>query len=101
MEILVENSPERVDETTDPSVRLEEKEARKILLSAVDELPELDRNVVKMRFGLYDEQDEGQTYQEIGDVFSVSRQYIEQISSRAVSKLRKNSRLKDFFNNME
>jgi RNA polymerase sigma factor (sigma-70 family) len=99
-EILVEHPYECVDIGIDPTIILEEEEAKKILLSAVEELPEIDRNVLKMRFGLDDGQNEGQTYQQIGDVFSVSKQRIEQINSRAVSKLRKNIKLKDFFNDV-
>ena len=99
-EILVENMPEHTNVDIDPATSLEEKEAKKVLLSAINELPEMDRKVIQMRFGLDDEYNEGRTYQQIGDVFSVSRQRIEQINSSAVSKLRKNTKLKDFFNDM-
>lgn len=100
-EILVDTAlSEYVDEDTDPTVTFEEKEARRVLLLAVDKLPEIDRKVVKMRFGLDDENREGRTFQQIGDVFSLSKQRIEQISSRAVSKLRKNIELRKFFDHM-
>lgn len=100
-EILVDhNISNYVDEGTDPTTAFEEKEARKVLLLAVNELPEMDRKVVKMRFGLDDEFNEGHTFQQIGDVFSLTKQRIEQINSRAVSKLRKNIELRKFFDYM-
>lgn len=99
-EILVDEMSNYIDGETDPIVEFEEREAKKVLLSAINGLPEMDRKVVKMRFGLDNEFNEGHTYQQIGDIFSLSKQRIEQIASRAVSKLRKNTQLKDFFDNM-
>jgi RNA polymerase primary sigma factor len=86
-----------IDEDMDPTTRFEEKETKKVLLAAINRLPEMEREVIKMRSGINDEHNEGRTYQQIGDVFSLSKQRIEQIYSRAVSKLRKNTQLKDFF----
>jgi RNA polymerase sporulation-specific sigma factor len=97
-EILTNNIIEGVGED-DPISLFEKQEARKILLSAIDTLPDIDQNIIKMRFGL--DNSPGKTYQQIGDVFSLSKQRIEQITSRAVSRLRKNKQLNDFFNEVE
>jgi len=100
-EILVDQAISNyVDEGSNPTTVFEEKEARKVLLLAVNELPEMDCKVVKMRFGLDDDCNESHTYQQIGDVFSLTKQRIEQISSRAVLKLRKNIELRKFFDYM-
>lgn len=96
-EIPTEEIYNCVDEDIDPVANFEGKEAKELLRVAIDALPEIDRKIVEMRFGLNDENKEGQTYQQIGDVFSLTRQRIEQIHSRAISKLRKNTKLKNFF----
>lgn len=94
-EILVEHTPDSIDENVDPSIIVENEEQRRVLLAALNKLPKIDREVLKMRFGFND--GEWHTYQQIGDMFSLSKQRIEQITSRAVFKLRKNAQLRDFF----
>jgi RNA polymerase sigma factor (sigma-70 family) len=78
-----------------PEITYEKEEGKKVLMSAIGSLPEIDRKVVLMRFGI--DGSGSHTYKQIGDVFSVSRQRIEQITSRAISKLRKNTQIKNFF----
>ena len=86
------------EEIVDPVLMFEEKEAKKVLISAVNDLPEMDRQVIRMHYGLCENGcGEHKTYKQIGDIFSLSKQRIEQINSRAVLKLRKNSKLKEFF----
>jgi len=94
-EIPTENVFNYIDEDAAPADEYETREAKKVLQLAIDKLPEMDRRVVEMRFGLGGT--DGQTYQEIGNTFSLTRQRIEQIHSRAISKLRKNEELKKFF----
>jgi len=73
----------------------EDREGRKLLREAVDKLPDIDRRVIMMRFGL----DEGGecTFEQIGNMFSLSKQRIEQIKVRAVAKLSKNRQIRKFF----
>jgi len=78
-----------------PEELYEEEEGKRVLISALGSLPEIDRRVVLMRFGI--DGSGGHTYKQIGDVFSVSKQRIEQITSRAISRLRKNTQIKNFF----
>lgn len=95
-EMLVEDANYMDEEIIDPILLFEEKEGKKVLISAINDLPEIDRQVIKMHYGIT-EDGEHKTYKQIGDVFSLSKQRIEQINSRAVLRLRKNSKLKEFF----
>ena len=61
------------------------------LTSALSELDEKEREVVRMRFGLTRE-GEPRTLQEIGDRLQLSRERIRQIESRAKDKLRHSKR---------
>ena len=60
------------------------------LESALDALSEREAGVVRMRFGLSDEQPK--TLDEIGKVYGVTRERIRQIESKTMSKLRHPSR---------
>lgn len=85
------------EETIDgPDITYDQIEAKKLLISEINKLPEIEKKIVKMRLGLDD--NNGKTYQQIGDVFSLSKQRIEQIYSRTILKLRKNTNIRDFFN---
>lgn len=78
-----------------PDAWYEMEEGKRILRSALNSLPDIDRQIVSMRFGM--DGNGSRTYQQIGDVFSVSRQYAEQVTSRAIASLRKNNQVKNFF----
>jgi RNA polymerase sigma factor (sigma-70 family) len=80
---------------TDSSLLYEQAEMSNLLLECVKRLPEVDRKMVTLRFGLEDN-GLGQTYQQIGNAFSLSKQRIEQITSRALSKLRKDKYIRLF-----
>lgn len=84
-----------MSEMPDPVVTYEKKEEKRVLMSAIGSLPEMDRQIVLMRFGI--DGSGGRTYKQIGDVFSLSKQRIEQITSKAISRLRKNKQIKVFF----
>lgn len=84
-----------IEEVESPDITFEQMEAKKVLISEIDKLPEIERKIVKMRSGIED--NDGKTYQQIGDVFSLSKQRIEQIYSHAVSKLSKNAQIRNFF----
>jgi len=73
----------------------ESQEGKRLLREAVETLPEIDRRVIIMRFGL-DENDE-HTFEQIGNMFSLSKQRIEQIKTRAVTRLGKNRQIRKFF----
>jgi RNA polymerase primary sigma factor len=54
---------------------------------ALSELPERERRVLELRFGLTD--DQPKTLREIGEVMGLSRERVRQIESRALNKLRR------------
>lgn len=66
------------------------------LSEALDELDGKEREIVRLRFGLED--DEPRTLQEIGDRLHLSRERVRQIESRAKNKLRNSARLRSHLN---
>jgi len=57
------------------------------LSDALSELPERERQVLELRFGLID--DQPKTLREIGEIMDLSRERVRQIESRALNKLRR------------
>jgi RNA polymerase primary sigma factor len=66
------------------------------LASALGDLDRKEREVVRLRFGLED--DEPRTLQEIGDRLRLSRERVRQIESRAKEKLRRSAKLRSHLN---
>jgi RNA polymerase primary sigma factor len=66
------------------------------LTSALGDLDRKEREVVRLRFGLED--DEPRTLQEIGDRLRLSRERVRQIESRAKEKLRRSAKLRSHLN---
>jgi RNA polymerase primary sigma factor len=66
------------------------------LTAALRDLDGKEREVVRLRFGLED--DEPRTLQEIGDRLHLSRERVRQIESRAKEKLRRSERLRPHLN---
>jgi len=57
------------------------------LADALSELPDRERTVLELRFGLGD--DQPKTLREIGDAMGLSRERVRQIESRALNRLRR------------
>lgn len=57
------------------------------LRDALDELPERERKVLELRFGLED--DQPRTLREIGELLNLSRERVRQIENRALNRLRR------------
>jgi len=66
------------------------------LAEAMRDLDGKEREVVRLRFGLED--DEPRTLQEIGDRLNLSRERVRQIESRAKDKLRRSAKLRSHLN---
>jgi RNA polymerase primary sigma factor len=62
------------------------------LADALAELPDRERRVLELRFGLED--DQPKTLREIGDILQLSRERVRQIESRALNKLRRSHKTK-------
>jgi RNA polymerase primary sigma factor len=57
------------------------------MADALSELPERERQVLELRFGLED--DQPKTLREIGDLLNLSRERVRQLESRALNRLRR------------
>ena len=66
------------------------------LASALGDLDGKEREIVRLRFGLED--DEPRTLQQIGDRLHLSRERVRQIESRAKDKLRRSAKLRSHLN---
>jgi RNA polymerase primary sigma factor len=66
------------------------------LAAALGDLDGKEREVVRLRYGLED--DEPRTLQEIGDRLHLSRERVRQIESRAKDKLRRSTKLRSHLN---
>lgn len=65
-----------------------EAEAEKsLLLSAVNKLPEREREIMQMRFGLIDGKEK--TQKEVADIIGISQSYISRLEKRIIKKLKK------------
>lgn len=78
-----------------PDNQYEILEGLAIVRKAMDNLTNMDRCVLKMRFGM-DGSDE-YTLRQIGEAFSLTKQRIEQIEKKAILKLKKNEQVQEFF----
>ena len=89
-EVLVQEQVAPVDDELIHQANLDD------LANALLDLDRKEREVVRLRFGLED--DEPRTLQEIGDLMHLSRERVRQIESRAKEKLRHSSKLRSHLN---
>ncbi len=71
----------------DTDERILRESFMRALKDALADLPERERRVLELRFGLLD--DQPKTLREIGDILDLSRERVRQIESRALNKLRR------------
>ena len=74
------------DRSESPYELLAESVARQVLSCALRNLPQRERQVLELRYGLYDEAP--RTYEEIGCALGVTRERIRQLESRSLERLR-------------
>lgn len=73
-------------DAVDPSGGVELEDMREAMRVVLDELPEREREVMKMRFGLNVEH--SATLEEVGQAFNITRERVRQIEVRALFRLR-------------
>ena len=74
------------DRAESPYERVAESVARQALSRALRNLPQRERQVLELRYGLYDENP--RTYEEIGRALGVTRERIRQVERRSLERLR-------------
>lgn len=84
---------DRIQDDLRPSVEYQiiKNSIQQQIRDMLGELDEKEANVIKLRFGLDD--DEARTLQEIGDMLNLSRERIRQIEQKAMRKLARSRRL--------
>ncbi len=66
---------------------IESEAERSVLREAVEHLPEREKCIMKMRFGLIDGKEK--TQKEVADIIGISQSYISRLEKRIIKKLRK------------
>ncbi|NIM59668.1 MAG: sigma-70 family RNA polymerase sigma factor [Candidatus Aminicenantes bacterium] len=84
---------DRIQDDLRPSVEYQiiKSSIQQQIRDMLEELDEKEANVIRLRFGLDD--DEARTLQEIGDMLNLSRERIRQIEQKAMRKLARSRRL--------
>ncbi len=74
---------------TEPDVvhdEIESKLARTALLECLEEFPERDREIMTMRYGLFNTEE--YTQKEVADILGISQSYISRIEKKVIKKLK-------------
>jgi len=75
---------------------INDNELKNTLEKTLNELPERESRILKLRFGLKDK--EPKTLEEVGKIFNLTRERIRQIEASALAKLKKPKRSKKLKN---
>lgn len=68
------------------SRRIEQREDEKIIRSAISDLPERERKIIEMRFGMFGKRE--YTQKEVADMMGISQSYISRLEKRIIEKLK-------------
>jgi len=74
------------EQVVDPEEELAKKEEQAFIKDLLDGLPTREAKVLRMRYGI--ELDRDMSFEEVGNVFEVSRERIRQLEVRAIRKLK-------------
>lgn len=67
---------------------IEDEVDRALLYAALKKLPERDRTIIELRYGLFSEREE-MTQKEVADILGISQSYISRLEKRIIGQLRK------------
>ena len=79
---------------TDPDIvtkQLEDNDMRSILMDEIKRLPERDKEIMKMRYGLFGEKEI--TQKELAEKLNISQSYISRIEKKVIKKIKETIRL--------
>ena len=66
---------------------IEQEAEKQVLLEAVSHLQPRERQIMQLRFGLYDAKEH--TQKEVADVLGISQSYISRLEKRIIARLKK------------
>ena len=66
---------------------IEDDVDRQLLAAAIDKLPEREREIIVLRFGLQGRQE--QTQKEVADKLGISQSYISRLEKRIIDRLKR------------
>jgi RNA polymerase primary sigma factor len=81
------------EELPSPDTTLMSESLKEEIRRALSKLPEREAEIIKLYFGLDDEQP--MTLEEIGDRFNLTRERVRQIKEKAIRRLRHTTRSRD------
>lgn len=83
-----------MNSTEDFEERVLQIESKVVLLSIFKKFPEKEQKILEQKSGLFGSP---QTYDEISERFSVSKQRVSQIYKNSLDKIKNNKKIKDYF----
>ena len=67
------------------SREIEEDDEKRILLKVIDDLPQREKKIIEMRFGIGDKEE--LTQKEVADIMGISQSYISRLEKRIIKKI--------------
>jgi RNA polymerase sporulation-specific sigma factor len=67
------------------SREIEEDDEKRILLKVIEDLPQREKKIIEMRFGIGDKEE--LTQKEVADIMGISQSYISRLEKRIIKKL--------------
>ena len=83
----------RDEQLPPPFITVDEESTRKFLNECISELPDTERSVLQMRYGL--SSSDPRTLESIGRQFGITRERVRQLEKKALGKIRTQTRCRD------
>lgn len=68
---------------------IEDEVEKKLLVKAIDKLNEREKTIIKLRFGLNNDEGEEMTQKEVADMLGISQSYISRLEKKIIRRLKK------------